>query len=386
MIGFNNVRVLFILCKSNYILLIMQINSEKLRNLLYLCLRNMATLHIFNPEHDIALASNLANFTAPHAGRQLRADLGFLPALWAKEGDAILVDNVEYAEKAWRRVAGRLSLSRSQRFLTKSQLSALSDIDAIRPWGWDSALKAVLKRSGVQESLLPSDAQLDHIRQLSHRRVAAALLPQLQTEGTVGEAYECTQPSEVEALLARYGQVVMKAPWSSSGRGLRFLSASRTPFEMQAGWFRNVVERQGSVMVEPYYSKVKDFGMEFYADADGRIRYEGLSLFHTINGAYVGNVLATENAKREIISRYIPVHLLDTIEQKITNTLSLGDYCGPFGIDMMIVEGKVHPCVEINLRRTMGHVALSLTPNGDEVQKVMRIRLTDHYKLSINKL
>ena len=27
----------------------------------------MANLHIFNPEHDIALASNLANFTAPHA-------------------------------------------------------------------------------------------------------------------------------------------------------------------------------------------------------------------------------------------------------------------------------------------------------------------------------
>ena len=37
-------------------------------------------IHVFNPEHDIALASNLANFTAPHAGRQLRADLGFLPA------------------------------------------------------------------------------------------------------------------------------------------------------------------------------------------------------------------------------------------------------------------------------------------------------------------
>ena len=34
------------------------------------------TLHVFNPEHDIALASNLSNFTAPHAGRQLRAPCG----------------------------------------------------------------------------------------------------------------------------------------------------------------------------------------------------------------------------------------------------------------------------------------------------------------------
>ena len=42
-------------------------------------------LHVFNPEHDLALAANLSNFTAPHAGRKLRADLGCLPALWADE-------------------------------------------------------------------------------------------------------------------------------------------------------------------------------------------------------------------------------------------------------------------------------------------------------------
>ena len=36
---------------------------------------DMTKLHLFNPEHDIALAANLAHFTAPLAGRQLRADL-----------------------------------------------------------------------------------------------------------------------------------------------------------------------------------------------------------------------------------------------------------------------------------------------------------------------
>jgi len=41
------------------------------------------TLHIFNPEHDIALAINKSIFTAPHSARELRADLGFLPALYA---------------------------------------------------------------------------------------------------------------------------------------------------------------------------------------------------------------------------------------------------------------------------------------------------------------
>ena len=357
----------------------------------------MSKLFIFNPEHDIALASNLSNFTAPHAGRQLRADLGFLQALWADDGDAVLVDHVDYAEKIWHRLAKRLAIAKNPVFLPRQQQLTHSAFNDISPWGWDKALVAELKRRGADSSLLPDTAQLNHIQQLSHRRTAAALLTRLETEGTVGEAYECTQGDEVEQLLARYKQVVMKAPWSSSGRGIRFLSTDHTPFQTQASWFRHVVERQGSVMVEPFYRKVKDFGMEFVADGNGSVHYEGLSIFHTINGAYVGNILATEATKLQMISRYIPICLLEDIKQKIISCVDLGRYQGPFGIDMMIVSNSdqfpthnsplyLHPCVELNLRRTMGHVALSLMPQDDDIVKVMRIELTDNYKLKIRKL
>ena len=54
-------------------------------------------LHIFNPEHDLALAVNQPNYTAPHAGRQLRNDLAFIPALWADEGDFVMVDSIDDA-------------------------------------------------------------------------------------------------------------------------------------------------------------------------------------------------------------------------------------------------------------------------------------------------
>ena len=140
--------------------------------------------------------------------------------------------------------------------------------------------------------------------------------------------------------------------------------------------------------------------MEFYVD-DAGIHYLGLSLFHTVNGAYVGNILATERAKQEMISRYIPEDLLDRIKQQITSNLSLASYRGPFGVDMMIVnKGNhnsqfstlnsqlfLHPCVEINLRRTMGHVALAISPTDDDVKRVMRIDFNGtNYKLKINKL
>lgn len=372
-------------------------------------------IHIFNPEHDIALASDLSNFTAPHAGRCLRYDLGFLPALWAEEGDIVLVDDEEWSLKQWRRLRSRIvsqlginsSLAEDIKFLTlgnqasKAEMvigtndSPLKDME-IRPWGWNRALCAQLKRRGIPQECLPSDQSLLTIRTLSHRRIASEVLSKIQVRGVVGESFECFQPHEVEDLLQKYGHIVMKAPWSSSGRGLRFSSLDRTPLAAQMGWLCNLLKSQRSVMVEPFYHKVKDFGMEFYSDGKGTVKYMGLSLFQTLNGAYVGNILATESKKMELITHYMPVDLLNSVKQQICALLGElfnHQYIGPFGVDMMIVaqnndEGfLLHPCVEINLRRTMGHVALSLTPAIDDVLRVMRIEYKDnHYKLKIDKL
>ena len=366
------------------------------------------TLHIFNPEHDIALASNLSNFTAPHAGRQLRNDLGFLPALWAEEGDQILVEHEESAMKAYRRVCHRLtklgiadySHTGNIKFPQREKNIPTLGISSVNPWGWDRAIRRELDRIGFSEALLPTVEQIERIRQLSHRRTSAQLLALLQMEGTVGEAFECKTYEQVELLLQRYGRLVLKAPWSSSGRGVRFCDAARHNDKEQItnhNWVANILKTQGSIMAEPYYNKVKDFGMEFAADEEGRIHYLGLSLFHTVNGAYEGNILATESVKQEMISRYMPIDFIDRVKQRITKELHLHGYVGPFGIDMMIVKNSqlsilnsqlsLHPCVEINLRRTMGHVALAISPTDDDIRGVMRVIYDgNHYKLKINKL
>ena len=358
------------------------------------------TVHIFNPEHDLALAANLANFTAPHAGRQLRYDLGFLPALWAADGDAVLTDNVEQAERMLRKVAIAakkqlgLHMGRNIQWVPTDRPSeSLRRADALSPWGWDAALVARLKRLGVADGLLPSADRLAALRNLSHRRTAAQLLPLLADCGDnviCAAPAECHTQEEAEQALQRYGRAVVKAPWSSSGRGIRFAGPDQG---LQTGWLRNVLAQQGSVMVEPYYNKVKDFGMEFTARADGSLTYCGLSLFHTQNGAYTGNVLATESAKREMMGRYVPAHLIDKVAESVCRCLPPlleGRYQGPLGVDMMVCAGPsadaflLHPCVEVNLRRTMGHVALALTPADDEVRGVMRIACTGgRYQMDI---
>lgn len=345
-------------------------------------------LHVFNPEHDLALASNLSNFTAPHAGRQLRKDLGWLPALWAGDDDFILVENVMNAQRSYGRL--RVRIDREQRkFVDKTQLSRL-DITEVRPWGWNLALRSFLLRYGVQA--VPSEDDIAGVRELSHRKHAVSLLKSLQVSGTIGQSYETDNMADILEYQRQYGIIVVKAPWSSSGRGVRFFNDAFN--ESQERWIRNVIDRQGTVIVEPYYHKVKDFGMEFESDGEGNVRYLGLSLFLTKNGAYKGNVLQPEDMKTVLLGHYISVELLHEVQNKICKELSVlykNKYKGPFGVDMMIVAQPdgggflLHPCVEINLRRTMGHVALAFPSFTDGFSRVMQIVLTDKYRMQVRK-
>jgi hypothetical protein len=353
------------------------------------------TLHIFNPEHELVLASNLANFTAPHNVRALKSGLGFLPALWADDGDMVLVEDRDYAYKAFKKASVQAEKPFNKvLFIEPSALSAVC-FSRIAPWGWDTALCNFLLRHGVDKKLMPELATLDKIRMLSHRALSKELLDSLLTiNGTVGKAYACSSLQNITECVNRLGSVVLKAPWSCSGRGVRFVDGNLNVPQLQ-GWIKNMLNAQGMLMVEPYFKKVKDFGMEFFSDGKGAVSYKGLSLFDTQNGTYTGNIIATERAKCKIISHYISVDLLQEIKEKICSVLSVkfnGCYKGPFGVDMMIVPcaGKeaflVHPCVEVNLRRTMGHVALSLSPQDDDLKKVMRITAEDNYQLKIKPL
>lgn len=340
------------------------------------------TLHIFNPGHDLALAADIDNFTPPHAARALRGSLDYIPALWAKDGDVVLVDYAPHARRAFTRVSQQVAKYRpwhepEVEFVEERDLHNIH-VDSIDPWGWDRSLSYSLRRCGVDERLLPDADTLRQVRDESHRRTAKQLL------GHVGisEAFECSTLNNIHDLIYKYNKVVVKAPWSSSGRGIRFLND--TLDEHTLGWLRNTIAQQGSVMVEPLYNKVLDFGMEFQRCGDGTVAYMGLSLFQTINGAYTGNLLATEAVKREILSQYIDLADLDTFTTAACEYLGRQlTYVGPFGIDMMALEGRRLALAEINLRRTMGHVALAISPIDDDLRRVMHIETGNIYKLKI---
>ena len=120
-------------------------------------------------------------------------------------------------------------------------------------------------------------------------------------------------------------------------------------------------------MAEPVFDRVLDFALEFEIRS-GNIEFIGYSLFKTASsGAYSGNYLISDGAIEQRLSSYIPISLLHHVRELVQQNLSsrFFDYSGYVGVDMMIcrdindsvVEYKIHPCVEINLRMNMGIVS-----------------------------
>lgn len=360
-------------------------------------------IYIFNPEHDIALASNLEHFTAPHAGRELRHDLGFLPVLWAGSDDYVLVDDIESAEEGIRKLGlETISKLTDAKGLAKIA-SNTNERFEFRPWGWDLSIRQNLKNIGIRVSDLPTNPQLNAIRNISNRSWAAEnlLRPLHEIASTTGHAELMQDEDNIRLFLSKYHNIVLKAPWSSSGRGIRYVSDSKkyntetycgiTP--QLSGWIRNIILRQGGIMAEPYYNKVLDFGMEFNIDGNGIVKYCGLSLFHTVNGAYTGNIIDDEGHKISVLSHYIPISIISDVCAKsieiLTNKLK-GHYSGPLGIDMMLVHNgqgiTINPCVELNLRMTMGHVAILLNKRyGIELQSMRIVYSNGKYSFSRSK-
>lgn len=299
-------------------------------------------------------------------------DLSALPAWWAFPGDTVCVRRPDET----RQWAGANTVwLPSLEWADGESLPAGAEVC---PWGWNPMLVRRLVLAGVSSVSLPDEEMLRRFRRESSRHRAVELLAWLRgTESAVGrqwggrlcgEAFYCTDEAEIARLLSCYPDAILKAPWSGSGKGLRLGRSGYVP--PLSGWCRRVLRGQGGVVVEPLYNKVYDFAMEFRSDGQGRVVYEGLSRFFTTGrGTYDGNRVVSEEEHVRWLTSFVPRPLWETLRDDLTVYFSRvlkGGYRGPFGVDMMLCrkdgsgELCVHPCVEVNLRCTMGHVAASL--------------------------
>lgn len=325
----------------------------------------MDTLWIFNPENDIALGNNLRRFTPPRNAMLLRERGAMLPAWIAGDGDIIICTS-NPADAKWLRDMAHI-LKKDIEILTTENIGR---VKCVRPWGWSHAIADNLQRAGIPVGLMPDAEAIERIRLLSHRRSSVIINRRLKDAGIdVSMPVEISDTALLTEYIGRHKSVVIKSPWSSSGRGVIY--SDRMNASVLLRHAEGTIKSQGSVLVEPRLDKIVDFAMLFEI-SKGNASYVGLSVFETLSGGnYTGNIIASEQYLSAIIAQYVASSCLERIRQSLGTILTdLIDnaYTGICGIDMVVYKDstncyRIAPCIELNLRYTMGYVAHCLARN-----------------------
>ncbi len=301
-------------------------------------------------------------FTPPRQAELIAQSGALLPLWWAREGDYILAPgaNAEWVSSVKRQ------------FGLQGEIYAGQATDCCAPWGWSHDARSRFADAGVEVGSLPGDEWLLRHRSLSHRRISAAVMeglrPHLHFNLPPAPIEARDEATLWEAIDKVDGRAMVKLPYSTSGRGIIDTTAPRGMAQLRnsaAGMLR----RQGSVMVEQRLDKLADFATLFDIDTQGVARPMGYSLFYTSGAtSYSGNRLMPDDDIRSELTRFVDKDDLLAVERALppllTNLIGTA-HRGPLGVDMLIYRSDkachINPCVEVNLRMTMGVLAHHLT-------------------------
>lgn len=331
----------------------------------------MISLHYFNPGSEEAICSGIPNYTPSSNVQRMSKDLACLPIWYAKATDYVWAEG-ELARKYIAEM--RHSFSDLPRlFPEEVQESSVLSLEA-SPWGVaPNSLRACQQLKKKQNLSLIVPEWHDVYRTLVGRQMAREVLLRVK-ELLPDIAFPeppcfCRTPEEViHYINGSASSFVLKMPFSSSGRGLLWLPFGRVE-EKERQWINGAIRKQGEISIEAVLDKVQDFAMEFYSDGKGKVEYCGLSVFGTLErGAYSGNILGSEAYLMSFLLRFVTEELLDRVRRALETALAerYGRlYAGNIGVDMLLYrqgnEIRIYPCVEINMRQTMGMLAVCLS-------------------------
>lgn len=331
-------------------------------------------IHYFNPGHETAVL-NQSKYYQPAANQvKMQEDLAYLPAWYAQPGDYVLTHNEILP------VSGNIS-DLFPEALNKEMFGGLKK-QKVDIWGLSPQAIYFAELFSEKHKLdLDIPTWTDSIYKLNSRVSAWNCLRELiqstsSIESDILPNYYTSLEEIEKRLLLSDSCLLLKSPYSSSGRGLLWLPAGeidRSSKQIITGLLR----KQKQVSLEKVLDKQLDFSMH-YETKDNQVIFRGYSLFNTNSkGAYTDTILDSQDNIAAIINQYHLPENMDWIKEmhrKFIEESIAPYYTGNIGIDMMIYRSendyKLHPCVEINLRKSMGYLSLCLYEN--HIQKESR--------------
>jgi len=346
-------------------------------------------IYYYNPTCELAVANGSENFQATALLRKFEYDLDILPAILGLPNDIILVQKMPFQQFKDELINAGFEISKP--LLLNVSLDDPSFVAIpkgfLSPWGWSPAvhkLLAPLKPSCSDKLHQSPIAQWKSVhRELYSRKQGCELLKTIVTNSDYNWMLPseelpviCTTHHEIIDLQNRWGRVVVKSPWSSSGRGLQILyqgEYNQSNRQVISGF----LNQQKYVVVSPWHNKKFDFSLQFFSNGDGSIEFRGLSSFITDkSGRYVGSYIEEIPGNlNQGVKDFLEEHV-DAIQQLLFKALTESpystEYYGWIGVDLIVYDSEgfgnlrsqeqlmIHPCLEVNCRYTMGSISLAL--------------------------
>jgi hypothetical protein len=343
----------------------------------------MPQLHLFNPGHEIEILCSKSHYTPPYTVQKMAADLELLPIWYGAAGSFTLVRNgkpshfISSLPKEFRpRFSSPMILNLMMKELYKRRkLGEKVKLPPLTASFWGLSPRAIaifneLKQAGMNIEI---PEWKEEYATLTKRQTAAECLKRLQENVPITPAIKIPEffsnMDDLEKYMAaNQPPFVIKTPFSSSGRGLFWINGNEID-SRAVSWINGALKKQGTVSIEPALDKMLDFAVEFYSDGQGEISYVGLSIFETQpQGQFIGCMLGTQEALLQRLNEFISsedyVFLVEQVRIVLLEILGKS-YTGYMGVDMLIYKTEdgnyaVHPVVEVNLRYTMGIVAMQI--------------------------
>ncbi|MDL2277756.1 hypothetical protein LJC57_04110 [Parabacteroides sp. OttesenSCG-928-G07] len=327
----------------------------------------MSQLHLFNPGHETAILFSERQYTPKANVLKMQKDLALLPLWYGERGDYVWseekIDNtfLSLLPKGLTPNASMLSLNLQTKLIAA-------------PWGLSpQSLKTFEGLKEKQEIPLQIPAWKEEFIALTGRHTAALCLDKIKQllPGSVlpeTPVFYTNIPTIKKHLSAHHPPFVIKTPYSSSGQGILWIHSSALA-EKEEEWTQGAIRKQGCVSIEKGLQKLQDFALEFYLDEQGDVNYKGLSVFDTAEkGTYSGNRLAAQETMQKELLQHIEEPFFEQVKSAVMQTIKAvygKIYTGYLGVDMLLYADqsnavRIHPCVEVNMRYTMGMVAVRL--------------------------
>lgn len=335
-----------------------------------------SNLFYFNPTCELAVANGSFSYVPPLLLQEMEQDLATLPFVFCTKDDVVLSESkpsdfyLEMLENCGFEIPDFCTLAQIESFPKNSFRDIL-------PWGWSPAAHFKLKNVKTKcinefrespvnswrnehKTLFERSTSLDFLQRILKNHPRSFFIPESLT------GVKVFNQDELEKLLEEYQSIVVKAPLSSSGRGIQIIRKSKLNSSNKQ-WIAGIFKQQNYLVAEPFLEKIIDFSFQFRILPDANIRYSGHSVFETSsNGQYRSTfihaglkaILPEENVKNVM-------GMIENTAQIVKDQLIFSDYAkwhrGYLGVDALLFrhmnEIKVQPCIEINSRMNMGVLA-----------------------------